>query len=482
MPLGVGRVVGSQREPELAVREHMRAVGERDGALSPLLDEEDPEAPLADRLERREHEVDDRRREPERRLVEEQDRRLRDERPRDRELLLLAPGERPGRPPAKLVDDRKEREATSARSLSASAERGRAASPSRRFSSTVSSAKRRLPSGTSAIPVRAIASGARPRSDSPAKRTSPPRTRTRPMIACSVVDFPAPFGPMRPTISPGATSNDTPRTAGTPPYATSSPATSSELTVVLLHGRLAEVGGRDVEVLPDLSRRPLRERPSLVEDLDAVADPHDERHVVVDQEHARVVVVAHGAHHRGERGNLCLRETGRGLVHEEEPRLGRERTRDAEPALVPMRERARRRVGVGRQAERLEQLVARRRASRGPAPTPSAATSTFSRTERPRNERLCWNVRESPARPRLCGLQRVTSRPSSSTEPASGKSKPERTFTSVDLPAPFGPISPTTSCRRSSSVTSRSAWTPANERETPAARSEAPDRGVSRLV
>ncbi len=37
------------------------------------------------------------------------------------------------------------------------------------------------------------------------------------MIACSVVDLPAPFGPMSPTISPAATENDTPRTAGTVP-------------------------------------------------------------------------------------------------------------------------------------------------------------------------------------------------------------------------------------------------------------------------
>ena len=130
--------------------------------------------------------------------------------------------------------------------------------------------------------------------------------------------------------------------------------------------------------------------------------------------------------------------------------------------------------------ERLEELRRRGVAPRaGRAPTPSAATSTFSRTESPRNERLCWNVRERPARPRRCGRQRVTSRPSSSTAPSSGKSNPVRTFTSVDFPAPFGPMSPTTSWRCSSSVTPRSAWTPSNARETPAARSEAPDRRVS---
>ena len=37
------------------------------------------------------------------------------------------------------------------------------------------------------------------------------------MIAWRVDDFPAPFGPISPTISPGATSSDTPRTAATGP-------------------------------------------------------------------------------------------------------------------------------------------------------------------------------------------------------------------------------------------------------------------------
>src|SRR3954470_8137271 len=117
---------------------------------------------------------------------------------------------------------------------------------------------------------------------------------------------------------------------------------------------------------------------------------------------------------------------------------------------------------------------ARRRAAREPAPTPSAATSTFSRTERPRNERLCWNVRARPARARRGELQPVIARPPSSTVPSSGLSKPVSTFTSVDLPAPFGPISPTTSCRASSSVTSLNACTPSKDRETEEARSVSP--------
>jgi len=38
-----------------------------------------------------------------------------------------------------------------------------------------------------------------------------------PMIAWSADDLPAPFAPIRPTISPGWTSNDRLRTAWTPP-------------------------------------------------------------------------------------------------------------------------------------------------------------------------------------------------------------------------------------------------------------------------
>ena len=50
--LGVARVVGGQGQPQLAVREHVRAVGERDRPLRALLDEQDREAALADRGER----------------------------------------------------------------------------------------------------------------------------------------------------------------------------------------------------------------------------------------------------------------------------------------------------------------------------------------------------------------------------------------------------------------------------------------------
>src|SRR5918998_6169122 len=131
----------------------------------------------------------------------------------------------------------------------------------------------RRPSGTSATPARAMLSGARPRRDCPSRSTSPPCAGTRPVIAWSVVDLPAPFGPIKPTISPLPTRNDSSRTAGTAPYRT-----SSELTSSIGHGSLAQVGTRDVEVGANLRRRPLGQRSSLVEHVEAIADGHHESH------------------------------------------------------------------------------------------------------------------------------------------------------------------------------------------------------------
>ena len=164
---------------------------------------------------------------------------------------------------------------------------------------------------------------------------------------------------------------------------------------------------------------------------------------MVDQEHAGVVLVADGSDHVRELRHLGLGQPRSRLVEEDEPRLGRERARDPEPPLVAVRERARWRLGAPGQPDELEQLG--RPAPRGAgarAPIPSAATSTFSRTLRSRNERLCWNVRARPERPRRCALHLVTSRSSSSIVPAVGVSKPLMRLTSVDLPAPFGPIRP----------------------------------------
>src|SRR5438067_5635484 len=88
----------------------MTSVGERNRALRALLDEQDGDASLADGRERVEDDVDDARREPERRLVEQEHVGLGDERARDRKLLLLAAGERAGLTVAELAHDGEELE------------------------------------------------------------------------------------------------------------------------------------------------------------------------------------------------------------------------------------------------------------------------------------------------------------------------------------------------------------------------------------
>ncbi len=155
------------REDDPAGAEDVRSVRERDGSQAVLLDEQDGDPFAPDLVDRLEDAVDQLRREPERRLVEQEQARTCDQRTRDRELLLL--------PAREDVRRRAERAPQHRESVQDVLRAGRAVrcpsalamAPRSRFSSTVSVPKMCLPSGTSAIPRRAIASVASPRIDSP---------------------------------------------------------------------------------------------------------------------------------------------------------------------------------------------------------------------------------------------------------------------------------------------------------------------------
>ncbi len=95
----------------------------------------------------------------------------------------------------------------------------------------------------------------------------------------------------------------------------------------------------------------------MVQHLDAVADFHDQRHVVVDQEDARTVVVTHGTDNGREGRHLRFGEPGGRLVEKHEARLRRECAGDPEPPLVAVREDGCGDVGMGREAEQVEQLA-----------------------------------------------------------------------------------------------------------------------------
>ena len=120
--------------------------------------------------------LDDARGKPERRLVEQQHVRLRDERARDRELLLLPAGERTGAAARGSRARAGNSSSTRATVVGEAVALAAGGEPEPRFSSTESSAKIRRPSGTSAMP-RAHVLGPGRAATRPASRTSPPAAR-----------------------------------------------------------------------------------------------------------------------------------------------------------------------------------------------------------------------------------------------------------------------------------------------------------------
>src|SRR5213078_1351837 len=122
---------------------------------------------------------------------------------------------------------------------------------------------------------------------------------------------------------------------------------------------------------------------------------------------------------------------------------------------------------------------ARRRAVARSVPTAMAPASTFSITLSPRKGSTLWNVRARPARLRRCTGQSVMSTPSRRTRPWLGDWKPLSTLTSVVLPAPLGPISPTISPGRSARLTASIARRPWKSTVMSATSSREPGSGAT---
>ena len=120
-------------------------------------------------------------------------------------------------------------------------------------------------------------------------------------------------------------------------------------------------------------------------------------------------------------------------------------------------------VGVVGEADQLEHASQRSRSSAvgrerpvrsrhrlAPPRWARSATSRWSRTVRPPNSSMRWNVRARPSRARWYGASPARSCPSSRTCPEFGRSTPDRQLNRVVLPAPFGPMSATSSPGRAS--------------------------------
>ena len=88
--LVLGKLGGGARIDDAAVIEHIGAVGDRDCGAHILLDQEDRNALLARRHDDPKHLLHDQRRQALRRLVKDQQPRIEDQGPGDRQHLLLA--------------------------------------------------------------------------------------------------------------------------------------------------------------------------------------------------------------------------------------------------------------------------------------------------------------------------------------------------------------------------------------------------------
>ena len=132
---------------------------------------------------------------------------------------------------------------------------------------------------------------------------------------------------------------------------------------------LSEVGLDHAVVRPDLVRLALGDLLAVVEHPDVLGHAHDDLHVVLDQEDRQVLLLAELVHELGEPLGLLRVHAGRGLVEQQQLRVGRERPRDLHAALVAVGQVRRASARAGRSS------APRTRASRAP----SRATSTSSR-------------------------------------------------------------------------------------------------------
>src|SRR6185312_6911688 len=115
-----------------------------------------------------------------------------------------------------------------------------------------------------------------------------------------------------------------------------------------------------------------------------------------------------------------------------------------------------------------------------PPPRHSSAVRTFSSTVSQPNVCTRWNVRLRPRRALPLDDFWVRSTPSSTTRPPTGLRIPETTSKSVVLPAPFGPMMPTTSPASARMLTSSRATIPPKRTVTPAMSKIGPAAGAAR--
>src|SRR5579872_165677 len=215
---------------------------------------------------------------------------------------------------------------TSARSaLSSRLFRARGAVPVIRFSSTVRPGKIRRPSGQWARPEPTMCSTAVSWIGSPFQVIVPEVGRTSPEMVESVVVLPAPLPPISATISFVSTLNEMPFSTSIWPYDT------CRLSTLSMTMPPAEIGLDHLRIALNVGRRAFGDLLAEIEHRDAVADPHHQPHIVLDQQYRDAPALEPGdrVQQRHAFGHV---HPGRGLVEQKNVRLRRERACNFEKA------------------------------------------------------------------------------------------------------------------------------------------------------
>ena len=206
--------------------------------------------------------------------------------------------------------------------------------------------------------------------------------------------------------------------------------------------------------------RALGDEPAAVEHVGARRQALDERHVVLAQQDGHVALGLHLLEHGGHGHGLVAVEARRRLVEEQQARLadqgpgqldhaGRARAAATGPGRRPRRQpdQLEHRVGPGAAPRRVgsrspgQVPPAGRRVGAGPGRPPAGARARSAR----RTARCAGRCGPRPGGPGGAADMPARSWPSRRTLPPSGSITPARQLNSVVLPAPLGPISPTSS-------------------------------------
>src|SRR5712691_10625263 len=175
----------------------------------------------------------------------------------------------------------------------------------------------------------------------------PLRASSSPTMVLSSVVLPAPLRPSTATAPRRRAARLTSNRTGLRPYETQSPRTSRKVG-----SDTSEIDLLHLEAVLDMRDRSTLEHTALIQNGEHVADVADEIEIVLDDDE-RAATLNRNQQFAGNAPLLQAHACGR-FVEEQKPWFGCERHCNLEPLLLPMRERRRRVVGAGRQAELIE--------------------------------------------------------------------------------------------------------------------------------